>query len=348
MPYLTATGQIRVLEKKLLDATDIERMVDAKNTEQAFKVFSDTDLADNLLDVKMEEYGKALDDDLGQTKKFLEKATPNKDLVRLLFLEQDFHNIKLLLKQRYFELDLTGDLSNVGTIKADDLKAYVLNKENRNKKLETRDTDNADVSEIIDKMVTEFDMKKNDSNNPLSPSEIDLKLDKEYFELSLSLAKEIKNDFILDFTRRQIDVVNIRSLLRVKNLKTPSTDSGSRLRLEDLLVDGGQIELKKLSSFLEKDVDELTAFLKGYLTRSQEKFLQEYSEKKNLWQLEKGFDDLETDYIKHTKWMSYGSEIIFGYWYAKKNAARNVRLIMTGKLNNIPADEIKQRVRDIF
>ena len=83
--YAYISGLIKYREKKLLNPTDIERMVNAKNGEEAFRVFNDTDYADNLLDVSALEYQQALDDDLKQIKelfsKYLELA-----LLKFLFL----------------------------------------------------------------------------------------------------------------------------------------------------------------------------------------------------------------------------------------------------------------------
>jgi len=328
MSYLSAAGQIRALEKKLLDATDVERMVDANDAAAAFKVFNDTDLADNLLDVKMEEYKKALNDDLKQTKEFLSKVTPDKNLVRLIFIKYDFHNIKLLFKAKFSGQDLTADLADVGMIDKEGLKKYILDDDTKVEMPE-------DIKKIIEKGKIDF------GESP-TPSEIDMTLDKEYFGLSLKLAKKIGSNFILDFVQKQIDAVNIKTLLRAKALSLEASD------LKRMMIDGGKVEVKELMRFLEKDIEELIRFLKGYLTRSQEKFLSEYDEKKNLWQLEKGFDNLDMDFVKRAKRTTAGPELILAYWWAKENAIRNVRLIMTGKLNGIPADEIKQRVRDIF
>lgn len=332
MPYLTAAGQIRVLEKKLLDATNVERMVDAPNAESAFKVFSDTDLADNLLNVEASDYKKALDDDLRQTKNFLEKITGDKNLLKLIFVRYDFHNIKLFLKMRFFGDDLSADLSETGMIDVWDLKKYIIDE---NKKIDLP----KDIIEIIKKIRSNLDDL---TKKAADSSEIDLLADKEYYALSQKLAKNIGNNFISDFVRRQIDIANIKSLLRIKKL------GRDEIFLKKTLIDGGKIDTQKLSGFLKKDIEDLIKFLRNYLTPSEEKFLEEYGKKKHLWQLEKGFENLEMAYIKKTKWMSCGPELILAYYYAKKNAIRNIRLIMTGKLNNIASEEIKERVRMTF
>ncbi len=280
-----------------------------------------------MLDATASDYKKALDDDLRQTKNFLEKITEDKNLLRLIFVRYDFHNIKLLLKMKYSGNDLSADLSDTGTIGAEDLKKYIADK---NEKIALP----KDIALAVKKIISGLgDLAEGEAD----PREIDLLADKEYYVLSRKLAKNIRNNFILDFVKRQIDIANIKSLLRTKKLERDGDF------LKKAMIEGGKIKTEDLASFLEKDIDNLIKFLRNYLTRSEEKFLEEYAQKKHLWQLEKGFENLEMNYIKKTKMMSYGPELILAYYYAKKNAIRNIRLIMAGKLNNIPADKIKER-----
>ena len=216
---------------------------------------------------------------------------------------------------KFFNIDLTNDLTNIGTIKVNELEKYILDEERRKEPRsvrglsfasKTRDGDEK-IIKIIDNVIAKFESKRTDESAAISPDEVDWRLDKDYWKLSLRLAKKIKNNFILDFVKRQVDVMNIRSLIRIKSL-------GKDIKfLKTMLIPGGKIEQSELIEYLEKDLDELINYLHGYLLGEQERFLKDYADKKFLWQLEKGFNDLEMDYIKRTKWMSYGPEIIFGY-----------------------------------
>lgn len=54
------------------------------------------------------------------------------------------------------------------------------------------------------------------------------------------------------------------------------------------------------------------------------------------------------EFIKKTKIIAYGPEIPVGYYYAKRGAMKNIRTIMTGKLNNIENEEIKEQLRELY
>lgn len=96
-----ATGLIRVLDKRILDQTDFDRMLGAENASDAFKVLNDTDYADNLLNLKPEEFEKALARDKKDLKKLFLKIIENKLLLKFLFLNQEYLKLKLYLKTKY-------------------------------------------------------------------------------------------------------------------------------------------------------------------------------------------------------------------------------------------------------
>lgn len=99
--YEYATGLIRVLDKRILSQNDFERMLGAKTAADAFKVLNDTDYADNLLNLKPEEFEKALSRDEKDLKKLFFKIIDNKLLLDFLFLKQDFLKLKKYLKTKY-------------------------------------------------------------------------------------------------------------------------------------------------------------------------------------------------------------------------------------------------------
>lgn len=312
----------------MLDATDIERMADAPDASAAFRVLSDTDIADNLTDVKMEEFNKALDADLLQAKKFLSTLDVGDELLRLLYLKYDFHNIKLLFKTKYVGEKLKEQLSPLGIDSTDELGKMIL-----------EDNEKANVSPALADVIA--DLKKKIANNP-RPSFIDRETDKKYFLMLGSLAKKLDNQFIIGFVKWQIDIVNLRTLLRIKRM------AKDKEYLKINLVDGGRIPRAKLEAQFDTDNEKFIHFLKNYFPPSQEKYIEDYIRHPDLWRLERDLENLELNYIKKVKYITYGPELVLAYHYAKERTTKNIRLIMTGKLNEVNNEEIKQRVREIY
>lgn len=335
--YTYATGLIRALEPKLLDRTDLERMIDAKNIEEAFKVFNDTDYADNLLDVQAEEFEKALDDDLQQTKDLFDKIVRGKDLLRFLFLEYDFHNIKTLFKARFLEKDLDELLFSLGTQNLEFLKKYILKQEKEvinNFELEGKL--DSEIKEIIDQAMTEF------NENP-HPHRIDAFLDRKYFELLKDLANKLNNQFINELVNFQIDLANLKIFLRARKLEKGKTD------IQDQFISGGHIILKELLAYYDQSLEDFFKFFaKHYNDKRVWQALEEYLKDEKLWLLEKNLEDAKLEHLRKAKYVSFGPEVAVSFFYAKKNANSNVRSIMKGKLNEINREETRKRLREVY
>jgi len=51
---------------------------------------------------------------------------------------------------------------------------------------------------------------------------------------------------------------------------------------------------------------------------------------------------------KQSKYVHFGPEPIFSYIVAKETEIKVLRIIMVSKLNNIPPDRIRERLRDLY
>jgi len=325
--YAYISGVIKYREKNLLNPTDIDRMTEAKSADDAFRVFNATDYADNLLDVATQDYQKTLDDDLGQIKKLF-FAHLELDLLKFLFLKYDAHNIKLFFKEKYSGKNLDNFTSQLGIEKWENIKKYI-----NGEKIEVDEN----IRHIIEKT------KSFIGERPF-PHRIDYIVDREYFHILWNIAKNLKNKYIQGLIRLQIDIVNLKILIRAKITKKPY------FFVEKKFIKYGGISRGELKSLYNQEIEQISDYFKNYFNDKEIKHVFDNFKEDNgsFWKIEKALENLELNYIKKTKSISYGPEIPIGYYYAKKNAIRNVRLIMTGKINNISTEEIRERLRNIY
>ena len=54
------------------------------------------------------------------------------------------------------------------------------------------------------------------------------------------------------------------------------------------------------------------------------------------------------DLIKETNSINYGAEVIFAYLIAKEVEIKNLRLVLVGKVNDLPFEFIKERLREVY
>jgi len=365
--YEFATGLLRVLEKRIVDKTDIDRMVLAKNANQAFAVLNDTDYANNIKDKNPEDYEKIIQEDFEQLKSLLLKIVDKKILLDFLFLEFDFVNLKALLKISLFPektTDFKTKLNQLGLYQLSKIKKFIklqekitkresaLQKQKENAIIQDNTKTKAEIKKY-QKQVNKLNLEKHFSQSirniiekinhqkKITPKKLDLIVDQEMLNLKKILAQKLKADFIKELLQTQIDFLNIKILLRfkenfAKNKKLP----------QGYLTKGGIIPIKNLKQLWEKDHNvlykNLNQILEGYQI---EHVIQAFKNEQQLWKLEKELDQFIFDFVKiNAKKAAAGPEVIVAYFFNKINALKNIRIIMSSKLNQIPTEEIKSRI----
>ena len=317
--YEYAAGRVRSMENRLLTKTDIERMVDAPDLDASFKVFNDTDYADNLLDVKPYEFNNALEDDMRQARFEIGDLIDNQTLKNILFIRNDFNNIKVFFKMKYFDKDLSDEIKEIGIADSENLKKLIL-----------EDDTSVTVPKILKDVI---DKAKKDLEQNHDPFQIDAYFDEAYFKVVQELVKKFNNKFITNLYDLQYEINILKFFIRAKLMKKDAAFVKPYLP-------------SKYFAMYDRDLDEALRALPFNILLDNA--IQEFLNDKKLWLLEKNLEEAELDYLRAAKRIGCGPEILVAYYYAKRNAIRNVRLIMTGKLNKVEPKKIKPRIRKIY
>lgn len=326
--YLYAAGVIRHLETQLLNTTDVERMVDAPDLETAYKVFHDTDYFDNVLDLPARDFLKALDADLKQAKDNLSEILPDDLIIKLLFIRYDFHNLKLSLKARYSGQNLDQYASTLGLVEYGEVKRAV------NEGLAD------DLVYYLKTALNAFNRRLNGTEP--TPAQIDRYVDQEYFKAYHEAARHTKSVLIKDFVKLQADFNNIKIYIRSKTLGLSSEQW-----LEDIIPFGTLLKTE-YEQIVPLSLEEAINILADNFSRDVSEVIKDFLTHKSLENLEKNLENLELDFLRQSRFIDYGPELPVAYYFSKKNAIRNVRLIMLSKLNNIPASLTKAAIRELY
>jgi V/A-type H+-transporting ATPase subunit C len=153
------------------------------------------------------------------------------------------------------------------------------------------------------------------------PHAIAVYFDRAYFAELRALADDIGNAFILDLVKHQIDTANMKIFLRSRKL-------GRELRaVRDEFLSGGNVDPLTYWSLYEEEGGNAVRALGHALSPQWDPILERFLADSDLGKLERD---------------------VVAYAYAKRNAARNVRIIMTGKFNGLSPQEIREKVRSIW
>ncbi len=323
--YIYATAKVRALESYLMSDSDMTRVIEAKDPDIAFKAFNSLDYAGELLDLEAKDYRVAMDRKIERLKKVLEHIVPDERLMRLLFLDADYYNIKIILKEKFAESQFEEHLETApGICKPDQLRRYIIEEQ-------TADLD-SDVKKSIDELVLEL-------GSEADPEMIENIVDNKLSERNKQLADAIGNKFIIDLFRYISDRNNIKLFLRARRLEKNKAWFMARAS------DTGSISVHDLEkNFDIADHNELMTRLTRNFGSTVAPYIDEYLKDKHIWHIELGINNMIMEHLKQAKLIGYGPETVVAYFFAKKFAIQNLSTIMALKFGEIEPTEIRKQL----
>lgn len=326
MDYGQSVVTIRVLEKRLLTKNRIERMIESETCEEVLKLLSETEYSQDMTDIQnIRDYEKILKRETERVFSLVRNMSKNKEVVDILSLKYDYHNLKVLIKSKVFEKDNTNLLMNAGTI---DITKFKTKSE----------TQSLDLPEEILEAIAEIKKEEN-----LTPQKIDIIVEKYYFKNLVNLSKKIDVKVITDYVKGLIDFQNIITLFRVQKQNRDAKF------LDSVIFEGGTISKDKIVASLNDSSETiLNKFKKEKLGPYLVKGVEVFNETKRLSEFEKISDNYLMELNKESKYIVFGPEPLFTYLVAKEREINAIRLIMVSKINNISSEKIRERLRDTY
>jgi len=322
--FIQSSVRIRHAEKKLLTKQQLQRLADAKNLEDAIKLLNETSYSSELSKLdRPENYEQVLSEVLNKTYKEAMEISPEKSLVEILSCKYDYHNLKVLVKENILKEKFD---SMYCMLDENEIEAF------RELALKNDEGLSKDFKECLDFFETTKD-----------PQDIDIFIDKKYFEKVLSLAEGFKLEMITEYFKAMIDFINLRTFIRCRK------QNQVKETLEKVLIKGGDVETDKILDMFYEDIEILPIKLKAYkIGRVLSKIVEEYKNTNSLNSFEKSMDDYLVEIVRKAKSIHYGAEVIFSFLFAKELEIKNLRLILVGKVNGLSADFIKERLREVY
>jgi V/A-type H+-transporting ATPase subunit C len=260
--------------------------------------------------------------------RLMKEISPEPEVFDLFLYRNDYHNVKVILKEEFSGQDADNILMEPSSISPDRLKALI------------RDRSMEELTAIMRSAIVEC---IDTFNRTGDPQVIDLLLDRACFGQMKEAAVAFKYEFVTSLIVTWIDFANIRTFLRVKSLGK-SWDFLQKA----LLPDGGienEIFRRSLSEPLDTFLKELKH--KPYGAVCQEG-IEDFKNTGSLTRFEKLSDNYVISLMRKALFKSLGIEPLIGYLVAKETEIKNARIIMVGKINNIPEAIIRERLRKTY
>ncbi len=321
--FAHALGRIRALETRLLDRQKVERLIEAGSPQELVNLLQDSDYGTWLSDLKSPfEFEKALSAERRRVYELIDKLSPDRAIPVALRSKYDFHNLKVLTKAAIAEKNFDRALVDLGNIPVGEFKWIMENE--KYEKLPTH------IADAFESAISAYYTGKKD------PRAISMTIDRKMFSHFVD-SSPVK--FLRFYRQVEIDLINLKTLVRLKNL-------GQESLWEQVKLEGGTVSVDPaLSEQLESIPSHFSRTPYGPLL---EDGISYFKKTGSFNRLEKLMDDFLISLLRQTKYIDMGPEPLIAYFFAKLNEIKVVRMVFVGKINRMPAEKIRERLPDVF
>ncbi len=315
--YTFAVARIRSNETRLLNAQELNAVVSSAGYDEAVRRLNDKGYEIDGLD-----YGAALNEKLKNEWELIESLLPDKKEFDSILLPNDFKNLKLILKAFVCEKDTDGLFSYPCVYDPEELKKLVFERKNGELPECLRHCDRSAYRILTQTRFAQL---------------ADSVIDRASMEWAIKTAKTADNTIMSEIAETVAAVSDIKILYRC-------------------------ILAGKARSFAERAVCECEAFDKSNIIKAalsgMDDFLDfvshtKYSAlaealKESPTAFEKACDDALMKVLYRGKYETFGIAAVAAYYFAVKTEIMNVRIILSAKLNGLPDETIRERMRLLY
>lgn len=323
--YLYATTRIRSLERTLLNHERMERMLEAKSIDELTKILGE--MGFNISGTSPHDIEIAIAKSREETFQLIYDLSPIHELVDVFRLRYDYHNIKSLLKSEAMGVDAEKLLIHAGRFSVHAMQSMIRQMEYR------------DMSPIMRDAVEksrELLARTND------PQLADFSLDHAYFKEMRFAAERSESTFLIGYVRLLIDVFNLRALVRA----TRQNKGADFLR--SALIAGGNVDTSRFISATGGEATLKDLFAGSSLEAAAEAGALAISGEAGFTRFERLCDNVLMSYLNSAHYVAFGDAPLIAYLAAKESDITAIRIIMAGKLQDLPAEEIRERMRTSY
>lgn len=319
LEYTYAVARVRANEQTLLSAADIEQLITAGDYKVTMQKLSDAGWGE-IKDIY--NYASYLENYFAKTWDFLVEIMSDIHELDLLLVKNDMQNLKAALKQIVSQHD------------AKDLyvQSTVYDTESILKAVEDRRWN--DLPDFMQEPAKEaYEVLTETANGQLA----DAIIDKATLERIKFLGIKSGSPILAELAERMCATANIKTALRCANTGK-SKDFVTRS-----LCNCDTISKDKLIETSLEGVDSVLKYLEeSSYKEAGAKF------KESTSAFEKWCDDILMECVKEARYTAFGIDPIIAYYVARDAEIKTVRIILSAKINNLPADVIRERVRALY
>ena len=318
--YAFQTAQVRIYEMGLLSRATLLDMANADSLERAADLLSGTEYAlQTGRDFALVE--QVLQARRTAVRALFVELMLDRAVVELFRAQDDFANLRLAVRRMLTGKSLGKDYGEDGNVSAEVFEEVFAQESNK--------VLPAQMQQAVDQAVLGYYQDKDIRR-------VDYAIDAVQAEYNLKRARQLGSIFLAGLFRIQIDLTNIRTMLRLKF-------TGAEQR--NVFLEGGFVALERFRTALDLGYEALgPLFFVTPYHRIVEAGAAYVASSKSFLRVEQQCDEHLTGFLKTTGQIITGPQPIIAYLLMKENEIRTVRLILTAKKNSLDTKLILDRI----
>ncbi len=335
--YTFQTAMVRTLEMQMLSRAALLDMANAENFEQAADLLSGTEYALPRGGRDFAEVEEILQQRRAAMRELFSVLMLDEPIVELFRTRDDFANLRLAVRRTLTEKELGTDYSSDGNVQPE-LIEQIFSEEDEFSKPVFPDY----IRQAVEQAVLGYYQNKDIRR-------IDYAIDRVQAQYNLEQARRLKSIFLLGFFRIQIDLTNIRTMLRLKFIesesRTKTAEAEAFLVRDNVFLESGFIELERFRHGAELGYEALgPLFFVTPYHRIVDTGANYLASNKSFLRVEQQCEEHLTGFLKSTVQITAGPQPIIAFLLLKENEIRTVRLILTAKKNHLDTKLILDRI----
>ncbi len=316
--YTYQVARIRYRENSLLSRQDLDTLMNARDYEECLRLLFDKGFGSgsekNTEEILSFENQKLWD----YIKELLKDLTP----LNVLFYQTDYNNLKAAIKSVVTDTPTIGVYSEGGSLNCEFIETAV------------KETNFTALPKHMQKVAEEaYKTLLQTSDGQVC----DMMLDKACLNAMLSSAKSSEDETVKSYVALRCALSDIKIAVRCQKTKK------SLSFINDSLVACENIDIKALSTAAAKSEEDLM----NYLSLTKYSDCVEHLKEGNL-SFEKWCDNKLMALIKKQKVNPFTIGPILAYVVARQNEISAIKIVLSGKLNGLDDEMIRERLRDLY
>ena len=318
--FTYAVARIRSKEITLLNKQSLDQLLSCKSYEECLQLLmekgwgqSENETAEQLLAMEREKTWNLI-------RELVDKE--DMSIFNVFLYSNDFHNLKAAIKQVYMKKETPNIFIQNGTVDPEIIleaaKAHDFTK----------------LPSFMSACAEEaYEVLFHTGDSQLC----DVIIDKAALEAISSKANEMDNDLLEGYAQLKCAAANINIAIRAYK-----TNKGIEF-LERAFAECDSLNKTKLIEATLNSEEAIYEYLETTVYNDAIDAIKESPSAFDRW-----CDNRIIEYIKPQKYNSFTISPLAAYVLAKENEIKSVRIILSGKLNSLSEETIKERLRDMY